>query len=93
MRYDRGRQSLDRHATYTSLPSSPAHHADNPVPAFGCPAPGIERRTTADTSIHNEPSIGRFLTRTDESANRVPSQVAPSSAARADDYLKGEEAE
>jgi hypothetical protein len=33
----------------------------------------------------------RFLTSTDESANGIRSQLAPSGAARADDYLKEEE--
>jgi hypothetical protein len=35
----------------------------------------------------------RFLTGTDESANGIQSQVAPSGAARADDCLKEEETE
>ena len=34
-----------------------------------------------------------FLTSTDESADGVPSQVAPSGAARADDYVEEEETE
>jgi hypothetical protein len=35
----------------------------------------------------------RVLTSTDESANGVPSQMAPSGAATAEDYLKEEETE
>jgi hypothetical protein len=48
--------------------------------------------STSLLSHENGRSVA-FLTNTDESANGVPSQLAPRGAARADDYLKEEETE
>jgi hypothetical protein len=53
---------------------------------------GLLRREARFVLRRNRRSVA-FLTSTDESANGVPSQVAPRGAARADDYLKEEETE
>jgi hypothetical protein len=56
-----------------------------------CERASLEALLGATTNRFRTVDRSRFLTSTDESANGVPSQVAPRDAARADDYLKEEE--
>jgi hypothetical protein len=56
-----------------------------------CERASLEVLLGATTNRFRTVDRSRFLTSTDESANGVPSQVAPRDAARADDYLKEEE--